>query len=109
MDDRPWVAATAGKPMATASAMRSRVAAGSAPLLSATDPVRSERARRGCRRIDDGGVHRTAEGLGFRFSTFDDVPGGFILLNTEHRPSNANRCPGSHNIRVVPTDKRTSG
>jgi hypothetical protein len=60
-------------------------------------------------RIDDGGVHRTAEGLGFRFSTFDDVPGGFILLNTEHRPSNANRCPGSHNIRVVPTDKRTSG
>src|SRR5260221_10778733 len=25
-DDRPWVAATAGKPMATASAMRSRVA-----------------------------------------------------------------------------------
>ena len=49
-------------------------------------------------------------GLGaHRFSTFDDVPGGFILRNTEHRPSNANRCPGSHNIRVVPTDKRTSG
>jgi hypothetical protein len=30
-------------------------------------------------RIDDGDVHRTAERLGFRFSAFDDVPGGFQI------------------------------